>query len=519
MVSRRTLLATVGATVGGAIAGCIGEPGDRRDSEPEEGPRGGYTPGQAGDRFYQNGPPSRSGQIIEATDYRSLQEAHDALQPGDTLHIPSSGGPYQEQLSISKDHVTIASQDGAWIEQPSEESWALGSSSENRTRETSLAHPVAGGGAKQDGVSNESGDTTLRVVDTSPFSAGDDIYIVEETRPYGDPRSGGAKGPDTTEELRTITDIDHDSNTLHVQYPMFLPYPAKNETIVGHVEWAATDVRVTGLNVRGPGGNDGSHTVQFNGIKNGWFDSIRIEGSPDHSLAIYGCYQCRTDNIRMFDGGGYGIVVSSGSTHTLCTNSVGDGIQNYVVRSGGSAVDTLADGVVGRNFQSSNEGPVCASHWGGFYMTYRNVTAESEQLARYRTRQMIVEDFIVSGSSTKEVVWSQRPFDVLVRDGDIGNYPNDANEVIFYFRLRGDSQAGGDNRFGNEEARNIRIEDVRIEQLEDHGPEDIGDFDENAIIDGLYIRNVTYGGQRLTRQHVEQWNGYGSADITNLVVE
>lgn len=517
-VSRRAYLATAATLLGG---GCIGVPVE----QPRPDPAGADAAGNPrpitvdmdpSEQYYQNGPPERTGRTINATDYPSLQAAHDdGLTPDRTLRVPADGGPY-DPLSISKNHITIESRDGAVIEQSNRDDWALGSSSPNRTRDTELTQPVAGGGAKQDGVSNGVGDTALRVADSSSFSPGDDIYLLEETRPYSDPRSGGAKGPDVTEEFRTVVDVDHNTNTLLVHYPMFLPFPTENRTIVGHVEWTATDVRLTGLNVRGTGSSDGTHLVEFVGIKNGWFDNIRVEDSPNASVAITDCYQCRTHKIDCINGHGYGITIR-GSVHTYCTETLGDGIINYTVRAGASTTDVLADGLLGRNYQSSPS-PVCASHWGGFYVTYKGVTAE-DQLTRYRTRQMIIDGFSATDCSGTDVVFSQRPFDVLLRNGSIGGYPSDANEIIFYFRLRGDSQAGGGNRFGNEMARNIHIENVEIEQLGDYGPEDIGNFDENARIDGLYINGLTYGDQPVTEEHVRSWNRFNQATVNNLVVE
>lgn len=510
---RRLVKAGIGLAAGATgLAGCV-RPCNRGGTG---GPGGGYTPGSAGERFYQSGPPSRSGPQINASEYSSLQKAHDDVPEGGTLFLPPGSGPYRD-LSISTSHITIASEgDGAWIEEPSGgggESWALGSSSPIRSSDTSLAQPVSGGGAERDGVSNDVGDATIRVEDASSFSPGDDIFVVEAGRPFGEPRSGGAKGPDATEEFRTVTGVDHENNTLQIHHPMFLPYPLEDRTVVGHVEWTAQDVRVTGLNVRGSGSSDGSHVVEFAGIKNGWFDNLRIEESADDSLALTECYQCRTDGIEMINGGGYGIQIR-GSTHTYCTDSVGDGIVNYTVRAGGSAVDVLADGVVGRNYTSSNEGPVCASHWGAFYLVYRDVTVDGEQLTRYRTREMIIEDFDVSGCSTREFVWSQRPFNVLAQNGRIGNYPSDANEKIFHFRLRGD-----DSPFGNEAGGNIHLRRIDIEQFGDHGPEDIGMFSNGCKIRDLYIEKVTYGGQPLTLSDVQQWDGFDSADIENVVVK
>lgn len=508
---RRFLKELTGAATAGVLglSGCLRLP--QQPGGPYSGPSG--AAGPVGERFYQSEPPRERGQTITATDYSSLQDAHDALSPNSSLYIPASGGPYREQLNISQDSITVMS-DGAWIEQSGGESWALGSSSPARNSKTSLAQPVAGGGAAADGGSEDVGDTTLHVSDSSVFSPGDDIYIFEDGRAYGEPSSGGAPGPNTISEYRTVTAVDRENDIVQVHHPMFLPYPLENRTEVGHVEWTAQDVRVTGLNVRGrPNAGSGSHVVEFGGIRNGWFDNLRIEDSADDSLAITSCYQCRTDDIRMIGGNGYGIQIR-GSTHTYCTNSVGDGIMNYTVRAGGSAVDILADGVDGRNYQSSNEGPVAASHWGGFYITYRNVTVEGEQLVRFRTRHMIVEDFDVSQCATRECAWSQRPFHVIVRNGRIGDYPSGANEYVFHFRLRGD-----DSPLGNEEGGNIRIENVQIEQQENYTPDDIGLFSDGCVIDGLYIRNVTYGGQNITRQHVEQWDGFGQASVSNLVVE
>lgn len=476
---------------------------------PQSGPRGGadsgsgggFTPRQAPRRFYTDGPPARNGETIRATDYGSLQEAHDALEPGDTLFIPQAGGPFRERFRLSGEHITIAS-DGATIEQPdNNQNYAIASDDPLYRQGASLV----GQHIDQNG--------RIRVDDTSPFSPGDDIHVSEFARPYGRAAAGGTDGASKTIEFRTVTGVG--DGTLSLNYPLRLPYPNTSRTVVGVMDWTGEDIRITGLRIEGTknetGSGRSSRPVQLNGIKHAWLDNLTITGGGNYSLGLGACYRCRTENITFRDGLRYGLDVDNGSTTTMHTNIRGNGLGRYVVRFGaGGGRQSTTDGFVHSVHGSGMGGQFVANAHNGSYGTrWENIVAEGERVFRMRARDIVVDGFESVGSTSYDFRTRQLPTNITIRNGSIREKQSD--DVVFSFDLRGSGE--------NERGENLTFEGIDIEPYAGNWITDIGEFDGRAIIDGLTFREVTYGRERLTREHVEQWDGYGSADISNLVVE
>ncbi|MFC7224177.1 hypothetical protein ACFQKF_13735 [Halalkalicoccus sp. GCM10025322] len=448
-------------------------------------------------------PPERSGDRIDASNYSSLQAAHDALSEGDTLFIPS--GTYVERFTISQDHITIESND-AWVVQPDN----------NETHAVGMGDPGHNSDASLVG-SHDNGDKVIRVSDASPFSIGDDIYIAEYRRPYGEPQSGGASGADTTHEYRTVTSVDPTNDTITVHYPILLPYPNIENTEVGVMDWFAEDVHITGLNIRGtdPTDRPDSRPFQIQGGKDVWADNMQIEDGGRNAMYVSRSMRTRLDQIDLGPSQQYGINVFHGSTHTMITNVTANNIGRYAVRfgiGGGTSrcsSDGYVDGVTGINGDSSF---VTNVHWGGFFVNFYNVEATASKVLRIRSRHITLDGFESYGNSQNEFATRQRPFHCTVKNGNIYNKQDG---LVFLMNLRGED--GG--VYGNERGGDLTFENISIEPYGDRDITEIGFFHENCEIDGLHFKNITYDGQQLERPHVESWANYDSANITNLTVD
>lgn len=158
---------------------------------------------------------------------------------------------------------------------------------------------------------------------------------------------------------------------------------------------------------------------------------------------------------------------------------------------------------------------VCMTHWDGFYNTFSNVYAgPNTQVIRFRSRHLTVDGFTADSVGTTEFAHAQRPAHCLAINGSGINYNSGDNETVFWFGLESST-----SRFGNDYGEDLVYENIDLEQHGSSSIEEIGTFSDDATIDGLTFRNITYGGQQLTRSHVEQGVNYDSSRITNLTVE
>lgn len=209
--------------------------------------------------------------------------------------------------------------------------------------------------------------------------------------------------------------------------------------------------------------------------------------------------------------------INQGSTDTYITNIYGNNLGRYVVRFGaaGSGSRNEAGGLVeGIEGENMNDNPVCMTHWGGFYNTFRNVYANpNTQVMRFRSRHLTIDGFTADGVNTTEFNAAQRPAHCVARNGSVINRSSDDNETVIW------TEVGGDSLHGNQRADNIRYENIEIEAHPGHGAGEVGSFGSDATVDGFSLRNVTYGGQQLTASHVEQWAGYSAGRISNVIVE
>lgn len=483
--------------------------------------------------YYTDGPPERDGTTVtyDGTSHSSINAALDTLSPGDSLYIDPVNSPYEERIFLEPsmaDHITIYSDgdisynstaqptvntQGAVIQQPSDQAEPFDTdfqSAGGRRNNTGVS--LVGSYGSLESGANE---TEIQVSDASRFSAGDTIFVTEETRPYGEPRAGDAAGASRTQEFTNVTDVSGD--TLTLDRPLTLPYPNNNETLVDVPEWVAEDIHISGLDFRNNGNSDdmGPRIMR---VKDGWFDNIRVlNGGSTGNRRILNSMSLhnRFDHIYMEGGYNYGINNQATACRTLCTNIMADNINRYVVRFGPSGEPTTlgyADTISGRGLART----VAGVHHGGFHVDYETLTATDCRIAVTRSRNITVDGFTDIESSNATLVCTQRPANVYVRNGTV---ENKQGSVVFRFTLENDSS--GESNYGNSYIENANYENIHIEPYGGNSITDIGEFTGSGSegVDGLHFSNITYGDTTLTESHVQQWDGYSNVPISNLTVE
>lgn len=533
--TRRQFLTGIAGLGGAGLAGCIGVPVG--PSNPG-GPRGGYTPGQAGERFYQHGPPTRNGKTVtyDGGSHQSLQAAAESLTEGETLYIDPVNSPYVERLDLSSniaDHITIVSdgrlsfdsrgratveQEGAVIRRPdTNRSYAIGAGSSqdlHMPNDTSLTG------------SHSPGDRAITVEDTAELSPGDVIRIEEDTPPFNDIRaSGGSYHPGTTAELRQITSID--GNTVGLNHQLLLPFPNENPTTVGRMDFHVEDIRISGLTIEGNRSfGDRGRPFYPRLLKDAWFSDIQARNSTFHGIGSAKCFRPRFNRIFVRDcPDRYGLGAATLMTHTYISNIAAENINRYVVRiahtgGGYGSTDAIVDGVYGEDF---NGAAACVnSHFGGFHIVWRNVTSgDGSYLSRMRSRYLTLDGFSKTGGGGPTFVFAQRPHSCTIRNGTVE--PRSGSGYAFKFRLRDGAHSPRDGAV-DERFADILVENVEIGRIGSTSITDIGQFE----VEGnpgpcgpLTFRNVTYAGEQLRREHVTQWDGFDQVTIRNrnLAVE
>lgn len=485
--------------------------------------------------YYTDGPPERSGSTItyDGTSYSSINDALIDLSSGDSLYIDPSNSPYTERIhigtndniangitiysdwdiSFNSNTVATVNQEGAVIQQPSDENQAM-------RIEYAVRNPNSGNTnvelvGSYEGIGSGAETTEIDVTDSRPFSVGQQIFIQEDTRPFGIPSSGGASGASETFEYSTIADIN--GNTLTLDQPLAMPFPNSNQTAVGDAMWTMEDIHVSGLKFRSRGGS-GDYCVFVGATYKGWFDNIVCEnaGSKPMIFNMLGMFN-RFDNIFMDTGSHYGINNQAGTARTMCTNIMGTDHNRYTVRfgpSGQSATRGHVDNIAGRNLLRTTGGV----HSGGFHIDYNNMTANDTRAIVTRSWYTTLDGFEVNGGNTRgpPLVCAQRPAHVTVKNGSISGLDGTDN-TVWGFRLRGSSAPRGSERLDD-----VTYENIDIEPYENRDKTELGYFetDSDSPTSGpLTFRNVYYGGDKLTQSDVEAWNGYDSNYVPDLTVE
>lgn len=494
---------------------------------------GGKDDSVDGSMYYTEGPPERSGSTItyDGTNYSSISDALTDLNSGDSLYIDPSNSPYTERIHIDSDSniangITIYSdwdisfnsngiatinQEGAVIQQPSDQNQAM-------RIEYAVRNPNSGNTdvelvGSYDGLEAGGNETEIEVTDSSPFSIGQQIFIQEETRPYGEPRSGGAVGASETFEFSTIEAIN--GNILTLDQPLAMPFPNSNQTAVGDANWTMEDIHVHGLKFVSNGGS-GDCCVFIGGTYQGWFNDILCEYSGNKPM-IYNMLSMynRFDNIYMDTGSHYGLNNQAGAARTMATQIMGNNHNRYVVRfgpSGQSATRGYVNNIAGRDLSRT----VGGVHSGGFFIDYENLTATHTRGIVTRSWNITLDGFTVeSGNGDPVIICAQRPKNVTVKNGTI---KNPGSTVTWKFRLRDENNSP----HGNERIDDVIYENIDIEAYDGRDITEIGYFEiqgDPPVSGPLTFRNITYGGQQLTQSDVESWKGYDSNYVPDLTVE
>lgn len=489
--------------------------------------------------FYTDGPPERSGTTYtyDGTNYSSINAALTTLNSGDSLYIDPSNSPYTEEIYIGPDDniansITIYSdwdisfnstgiatvnQQGAVIQQPNDASRAF-------TIYRDVRNPNSGNTSVElvgsyTGLAQGGNETEIEVTDSGPFSAGQQIFIQEETRPYGEPASGGANGASETLEFSTITEIN--GNFLTLDEPLALPFPNSNQTAVGDANWTMEDIHVHGLKLVSNGGQtisgDDDQCAYISATYEGWFNDLICENSGGTAFMhnMLGMRN-RFDNIYMDTGDHYGLNNQAGTSRTMATRMMSNSHNRYTVRFGPSGQPTsrgYVNNIAGRNVSRA----VGGVHSGGFHVDHENLTATNAQGIVTRGWNITLDGFTVeSGNGSPPLVCAQRPTNVTVKNGTIKN-PGDS--YIWRFRLRDGS--GGQDR-GYERVDNVTYENIDIPAYDGRNAAQIGQFEIEGsppVSGPLTFRDITYGGQPLTQSDVEAWDGYDSTYVPDLTVE
>lgn len=477
--------------------------------------------GNAGHRFYTEGPPTRSGDTISypSDGHSSIEAAFKSLSSGDELFIED--GTYNETIYIDTgdiaDHITMRGNLDLSFNSDGKASVAQEGATITNSGNV-IEFDRHGYGVDNSFTSPVSpGDQTVEIDDASPYSVGDVVLLIEPTRPYGEPPSGGASGASETIEHRQIAEVDTSNDTLTFNHPVNLPYPLDNTPAgVDFYEKVVSDIHISGLRFDGQGA--GSRPCRFYSLHEAWIDNVISTNAGDDNLMALRCsFRCRLDQIHLENGGHYGINCYEFSTDNMMTNISSLNHNRYSVRFGPSGAATsggYVDGVYGENISRT----VGAVHNGGFNVKYYNFVGDSARMMVTRGRNTTLDGFELKSGRVNDndntLICAQRPVDVVVKNGKISD--KDSN-YAFKFRLRDSNNSPN----GNERVDNVTYENIDID---DYGPSitDIGEFEiqgDPPVSGPLTFRNVTYGGQQLIQSDVEAWKGYDSNYVPDLTVE
>lgn len=475
----------------------------------ESGDNGGSTR-QIPPRFYTDGPPTRNGKTITYPDdgHSSLQAAYEALTEDDTLVI--SAGTYTERLRLAQDptdHVTIIGEGDVTIVQPDDaDRYTVGMNAKggSHPNDTSLAAAHTG---------NE---TTLQVTDASPFvgNEGSVIHIKEYQNPYG---YTGPPDGDPTVEYATIASVDDGSDTIELQNPLHFQYPNEALTEVGVVDWTIEDIRLSNLTIHGDpsfysSSSENLMPLHLYDLRELWIDSVTVEHAANSGMLtrIGYSYRPRLDDITFNNGNRYGLDIVRGTTDACVTNVSATNIARYATRwgrPGPGPVGGFAQNVNGYGYNNFT----ASAHLGGYHIDHEEVHADACGVIRLRSRDINLDGFSEVNGKTQSFILGQIPDQCTVRNGTI---TDKQGGYVFY------SDIGHDN-WDYSWARDITFENIKIQEYDERGPEDIGFFTSGGgTFKGDFVfRDILYGDEYLTESHVRSWDNFDLQDINNLIVE
>jgi hypothetical protein len=457
--------------------------------------------------------PERSGETIDACEHydSDIQEAIDALSEDETLFIPADCGPYYLSSTLDlpeTDHISIESDGARLINDGS----GRIITAEDRSRDqdiTTIQEPA------------DMHATEIYIDDAEQhFEPGDDIFLFEDTPAYANEeegttlydhdRDGGARGSTSTREYNTIEAIDGDRVTLEAE--LAFPYYLDNDTRVDSVDFYAEDVLISGMFIDGlEGGEYGesqTHSpLRVSGMKYFWMDDMGFRGGDSRSFRIAESMWVRLDRIDFARPNDYACSCDFRTRNVWATNlRVEDG--GYMCRAGSDSNTILIDGVFSRQ-----SGSTLNAHNGGFWYEGRNIRHVNDRdpddddyssdghLGRFRSRYMFVDQFeLIDGARYAKT--TSGIITLTMRNGYLSF--EDHSDPVFRYRLDSPSPV-------YERIQEVLWENVYIEPY-GAGPDDLGEFRETEIRD-LTIRNVSYGGEPITMDHVEQWENWD--DVIN----
>lgn len=489
--------------------------------------------GNVGQRFYTNGPPTRSGEMITypADGHSTLQEAYESLSSDGTLIIEA--GTYTERIHLDQnptDNITITGEgnrDTTLVYPDTNEEYIIGASSISHPSDASLAAAVSGGGPEGTPTTDEIGDDRITVTDTSPFSVGDDIHIFEDRHPFDHPERPAS---DQTQEYNTITEIDGDDLVLETE--VFLNYPNEASTAVGVMNWNVSDVRISNLDLEGDGNNNNSSTnsrlLKPNGTKHAWIDDITIRdsGGKQQAYAI-NCYKLRADNMDFRRIARYGWSVIRTSTHTMFTDisHYGNGEQpRYAVRFGGAGSGTgSVDGYVRGAYGTNLDGrPVVNCHYGGWWAHFEDITSEDDASnTRLRSHHLSTDTHTeINATDDSYILQNQWPTNIVFDGGGSDGDINKSDGYVFYL-TPGDPRGELETYATDVTFKNFEIQAYDNSRTSNTGIDQIGYFTSSGadFRGDTVFRDIYYDGQKLQRSDIENWENYDIASIENLVVE
>lgn len=492
------------------------------------GSGGGGSGGESSEipsRFYTETPTRSTTITYDSSNFASIQDAIYSLNPDEELYIPTD--TYSESITLDSsvaDHITIrgdlelsydtngrasVSQEGPTIQSTGN---VFETDQQFFSSDASLAASLNGCDSLLQG-----GETEISVTDASPFSVGDIIYLYEDTTPYGEPASsGGSGGAEQTREFRRVAAVDTSTDTLTVENPVLLPYPNDNSTSVGVYSPTVEDIRISGIRFDGNGGV--TRPVRFYSIVDGWFDNIisrNIQAgssNKDPLIAARKSFHCRFDKYHVEIGDQYGLNLYDSCTDIAVTQASSYNHDRYTCRIGRTSNPSSGyyiDGVTGEDLTGRS---VFNAHHGGFHADVYNVTSFNSVITSLRSWYTHVNGITKHGTDDTgaDFQFAQRPNHQEIRNAHISKDSSSSGSV-FQFRVRGENSP-----YGDEHLFSVLIENFEID---DYGPAitDIGYFEGSGDVHDLTFRNVTYGGQDLTKSDVEQWNGYDTTNFVNPV--
>lgn len=291
---------------------------------------GGGGGGTPTGEFQWRDPPTRSNTIYTSVE-GGLQAGLNALTADTELVIDD--GPYSGTYTHDTSHTTVrGGGTGTTINLPSSQSDPIIRWPQDSYTGTDVTSPIV------------AGDTTIQVGSTTPFSAGDDVRILDTSQVYRGLTRLGTSGNATTGEFQTIDSVGSGSITLVDSADR--DYPDNSGTLrVSRVDWAMEDIHYDNIHFSGYSrSNTGSNrAIQVNrAAKDFWLTNIDIDTFRYRGFDSHEAYNLYVDNMNVSKigttsstgGTGNGITISVGTKNAIIRNTTVDDVGHYGINSG-----------------------------------------------------------------------------------------------------------------------------------------------------------------------------------------